>query len=125
MWVWDTLMRHVRGLCHNTLMEYAMAESVAPKKHQKSGGNESLGLVCKGCASGLFHTPSHGLRTSVNHHIVLPGYYVIIFEILFKTSQNFSVRNSTKCMIHTAKVCTIVLRGFGGLVVHVGIYVEK
>ena len=27
----------------------------------------------------------------------------------FKTSQNFSVRNSTKCTIHTALVCTIVL----------------
>ena len=73
MWVWDTLMRHVRGLCHNTLMEYAMGDLVAPKKHQKSGGNEGLGWVCKGCASGLFHTSSHWLHTSAAIYVGKTG----------------------------------------------------
>ena len=30
-------MRHVRGLCHSTLMEYGMGDSMAPKNHQKEG----------------------------------------------------------------------------------------
>ena len=59
MWVWDTLMRRVRGLYHNILMEYATGNLVAQKKGQKSGGNESFGWVCKGCAIGLFHNSSH------------------------------------------------------------------
>ena len=37
MGVWDTLMRHVRGLCPNTLMEYAMGDLVAPKNYQMRG----------------------------------------------------------------------------------------
>ena len=34
---------------------------------------------------------------------------VASYAPFFKTSQNFSVRNSTEGMIHTAMVCTIVL----------------
>ena len=58
-------MRHVSGLCHSPLIEYAMGDPVAPKNNQKRGPNESLGSMCKGCASGLFHSSSHGLHTSV------------------------------------------------------------
>ena len=57
-------MRHVRVFCHNTLTEYAMGNSVAPKNHQMRGSNDRLGWVCKACASSLFHTSSHGLHTS-------------------------------------------------------------
>ena len=37
MYVWDTLMRHVRGLCHSTLMEHATGDSEAHKSHKKVG----------------------------------------------------------------------------------------
>ena len=63
-WVWDTRLGHVRGWGHSTLMEYAMVYSVAPKNPQKRGRNESWGWVCKGCASGQYHTSSQGLHTS-------------------------------------------------------------
>ena len=41
-------MGHVRGLCQNTLIEYAMGYSVAPKNLKKKGWNESLGTMCRG-----------------------------------------------------------------------------
>ena len=36
-WIWDTFMRHVRGLGHVTLMEYAIEYSLAAKNHQRRG----------------------------------------------------------------------------------------
>ena len=66
-------MRNVRGLCHNTLMEYAMGDSVAPQNPQKRGWHERLGTVCKGCAGGLSHTSSHGLHTSVAIYVGKTG----------------------------------------------------
>ena len=51
-------MRHVRGLCHNTLMEHAMGDSVAPK-NTKEEGEMKLWVRCARGLQVVYFTLRH------------------------------------------------------------------
>ena len=74
MWVWDTLMRHVRGLRHNQLLAYAIGIQWHPKSTKGVEEMKVFGWVCKGCVSGLFQTSSHGLHTSAAIYVGKTGF---------------------------------------------------